>query len=205
MGKRNLELAIKSFPHVDFQVSWKPFFLNPYLPEEGIPLDLYMQQKYGRSGRDLSAAAQYLRQAGARVGIKFLEASQRKVYPTLRSHLLTEFVGQQAGLQAQNDVVEQLFNAYFEKGENINSVPFLLSIAKNVGVDKEDELRAYLESKEGRKLIESQDDDAKTRGIHGVPFFTISRPNGRKRLTLSGGQPSEAFVEVFEELGFSKQ
>ncbi len=31
----------------EFRIHWKPFLLNPYVPEEGIPLGDYMRMKFG--------------------------------------------------------------------------------------------------------------------------------------------------------------
>ena len=40
------------------------------------------------------------------------------------------------------------------------------------------------------------------RGVSGVPFFIVS--DGKKRFKLSGAQPPEAFLEVFEDLGIDE-
>ena len=40
------------------------------------------------------------------------------------------------------------------------------------------------------------------RGVSGVPFFIVS--DGKKRFKLSGAQPPEAFLEVFEDLGIEE-
>ena len=48
MGKRHLEEAIQGFKNeLEFEITWKPFFLNPNTPESGIPLLQYLAQRYG--------------------------------------------------------------------------------------------------------------------------------------------------------------
>ncbi len=48
MGKHHLEEAIKNFSgDVSFEVNWRPFFLNPATPDEGIPVLDYLARKYG--------------------------------------------------------------------------------------------------------------------------------------------------------------
>jgi predicted DsbA family dithiol-disulfide isomerase len=48
VGKRHLEEAIKTFSgDVSFEVNWRPFFLNPATPDEGIPVLEYLGRKYG--------------------------------------------------------------------------------------------------------------------------------------------------------------
>ena len=32
---------------LSFEVTWKPFFLNPTTPEGGVPLEQYLAKKYG--------------------------------------------------------------------------------------------------------------------------------------------------------------
>ena len=39
----------------EFQVRWKPFLLNPFLPEQGIPVVEYFKMKFGEQ-----AAARFL-------------------------------------------------------------------------------------------------------------------------------------------------
>lgn len=202
VGKRHLDTALKAFPHLDVQVEWKPFFLNPHIPEGGVPVLQYLEQKYGKS-RDFTAVAQHLRETGAKAGITFMDSSQRRVYPTMRSHRLVELARRKGGLQLQGQVVEDLFHRYFELGSDISDTALLSEVARDNGIDQE-EARKFLASDEDVDAVKKLDDEAKSRYINGVPFFTISRPGLRKKLTLSGGQPVEAFVEVIEELGFSK-
>ena len=48
IGRRYLEAAIKSFDKdASITVIWKPFLLNPDMPDEGIPLLKYMADKFG--------------------------------------------------------------------------------------------------------------------------------------------------------------
>ena len=54
-----------------FEVTWKPFFLNPTTPESGIPLIQYLTQKYGpRAGAMAKDGTSPLTKAGMNVVIK---------------------------------------------------------------------------------------------------------------------------------------
>ena len=54
-----------------FEVTWKPFFLNPTTPESGIPLIQYLTQKYGpRAGAMAKDGTSPLTKAGLNVVIK---------------------------------------------------------------------------------------------------------------------------------------
>ena len=50
VGKRHLEEAMKAFSDsLSFEVTWKPFFLNPSTPETGVSLEQYLSKRYGAS------------------------------------------------------------------------------------------------------------------------------------------------------------
>ena len=53
-----------------FEVTWKPFFLNPTTPESGVPLLQYLTQKYGpRAGAMAKDGTSPLTKAGLNVVI----------------------------------------------------------------------------------------------------------------------------------------
>ena len=53
-----------------FEVTWKPFFLNPTTPESGVPLIQYLTQKYGpRAGAMAKDGTSPLTKAGLNVVI----------------------------------------------------------------------------------------------------------------------------------------
>ena len=48
IGKRSLDTAISHLKDdFEFNIHWKPFLLNPVMPEEGIPLMDYFRVKFG--------------------------------------------------------------------------------------------------------------------------------------------------------------
>lgn len=50
VGKRHFDAAAEHLKdNVDFHIRWKPFLLNPYVPDEGIPLGDYMRMKFGEA------------------------------------------------------------------------------------------------------------------------------------------------------------
>jgi len=195
---------MRNFPHATFRVKWMPFFLNPHLPEGGMKLTDYLEEKYGKG--DFSASAQHLMQAGTKAGILFVPSESRRVYPTMRSHRLVEFVKKldDENCTKQNQIIEVLFSLYFEQNADISSLDVLEKAAESAGIDTAG-LRNYLMGHDDEELIAKQDRMAKGGKIHGVPHFTISKEGQRKKIDLSGGQPPEAFIEAFEEVGLIKR
>ena len=47
IGQKRLQAALTQFPDVDFAITWKPFFLNPDAPKEGISKMDYYLRKFG--------------------------------------------------------------------------------------------------------------------------------------------------------------
>ena len=47
IGKRRIENAIALAADVPVHVNWRPFFLNPWIPPEGIDRSTYLETKFG--------------------------------------------------------------------------------------------------------------------------------------------------------------
>jgi DSBA-like thioredoxin domain-containing protein len=47
IGKRRLEEAIALTPGVNVSINWCPYFLNPWIPREGIDRQTYLETKFG--------------------------------------------------------------------------------------------------------------------------------------------------------------
>ena len=63
IGKKRIENALALVPDVPVEVRWRPFFLNNWVPREGIGRDEYLTAKFGSveaykgiAGRVVSAA-----------------------------------------------------------------------------------------------------------------------------------------------------
>ncbi|KAL6051155.1 Disulfide bond formation protein DsbA [Balamuthia mandrillaris] len=165
----------------------------------------YLQNQYGVKEMS-SSTRDRLERAGNKAGIQFAPPEKDWIYPTLQSHRLVEYAkeldAKEGGntTEKQNAVVEAIFKLYFEQVADISSVDVLVEAAGKVGLNKE-EVRAYLESKRNKQEVMDEYMEAALMGIRGVPHFTISVPGKKKRIRLSGGQPPEAFVDAFDELG----
>lgn len=56
IGKRQLDTAMQHLAdHFEFNIRWKPFLLNTFLPEQGIPVVDYFKLKFGEA-----AAARFM-------------------------------------------------------------------------------------------------------------------------------------------------
>lgn len=152
----------------------------------------FLKMKFGTSDTDeLRRRSEPLRQAGERVGIKWNK--ERKMVNTVDSHCLAEL----AHAQGKGDaMIGELFSAYFERGEDINDVGVLCTLADKVGVSG---ARPCLELGKYRAGVLGGYEAAFKSGITSVPHFTL-RVGAAEPARFSGAQSLEAFAGIISQL-----
>lgn len=202
MAQNRLRTAISeshSNLGAEFCVDWKPFQIDPDTDPNGERFAAYCDRRWGGSGW-----TNHLRSEGRKDNANF---SNWKWWPnTTKAHQFVSFASQKYGVST--DATNQfLFDALYEKGENISLTETLVRIGFDsggilAGKGNTDELRSFLERDEGKdemfkaiKLGRSQ------YSITSVPFFIIEREGSNARpYGLSGAQKSSAFRSTFEKL-----
>jgi predicted DsbA family dithiol-disulfide isomerase len=188
IGKRRLERAVAAHGG-PVAVRWLPFQLNPQMPREGVSRREYRTRKFGSWERSLALDAQ-VAAAGAGEGIHFAFDRMDRTPNTLDAHRLIGLADTEG---VQDAVVEALFRAYFTEGRDIGARQTLFDVAAGAGLDR-GKAEAVLTGGGGQEAIREADDLARRVRVEGVPLFVI---NGR--VTLSGAQPPEAFLEAFRQ------
>jgi len=195
---RNLQKAsIRS--GVDCQVEWEPFLLDSSLPEEGEPYVKHLETKYGAANATrLKWHGNPLVDAGEKVGIKFTK--DRIFYPTLKAHALLEYIKEKFDNEKVNELMEALFQSYFEEGKNINDSETLADIVQTtLGVHKLQALGAVGDTNlQDRIRAKDQMYRSKMR-VKAVPFFIIEQNDGGFPVTFSGAYSSDLLAELLEE------
>jgi predicted DsbA family dithiol-disulfide isomerase len=51
IGKHRLETALTLVPDIPVAINWRPYFLNPWIPREGIGRQTYLETKFGSAER----------------------------------------------------------------------------------------------------------------------------------------------------------
>ena len=187
IGKRRFERALALSGRNDVAISWRPFQLNPDMPPEGMTRDDYIRAKFGGGDRPRQIY-QAIAESGREAGIEFQFSRIRRTPNTVLSHRLIYWSAKQ---ERQDEIVGELFRAYFEDGLDIGSLDVLADCARRAGLNEE-LARKYLESDDGRQEVVASDVYARRLGINGVPCFIVNR-----KYAVSGAQPPSAFVEVF--------
>ena len=187
IGKRRFERALAVSGRNDVAISWRPFQLNPDMPAEGMTRDDYVRAKFGGGDRPRQIY-QAIAESGREAGIEFQFSRIRRTPNTVLSHRLIHWSAKQ---ERQEEVVDELFRAYFEAGLDIGNLEVLVDCARRASLDPE-VAQKYLLSDDGRQEVVASDVYARRLGINGVPCFIVNR-----KYAVSGAQPPSAFVEVF--------
>jgi predicted DsbA family dithiol-disulfide isomerase len=130
------------------------------------------------------------RERGAAVGLTFNFEAIEKAPNTLLSHRLV-YLTPEAQRPA---LLEALFAAYFEHGQDIGDAAVLADVAASVGLDGP-ATAAALAGDGGTTEVLADVAYARQVGISGVPFFIFNQ-----RYALSGAQPVEVMRRVLEEI-----
>lgn len=191
IGKRRFEKALALLgPDFPIRVTWRPFELNPQMPQEGVERRVYRMQKFDSLERSAQMDAQ-VAAAGAEDGLRFRHDLMLRTPNTFTAHRLI-WRAQSAG--AQDAVMERVFRAYFCEGRDIGDVETLAELGSEVGLDR-DETRAFLAGTEGAEDVRRDEAIAQQAGVSGVPNFIA---NGWQ--LFSGAQRSDVIANVLRKV-----
>lgn len=172
-----------------FDVTWRPFELNPDMPISGVDRVSYRTQKFGSWERSQALDAD-VAAAGKRVGINFRHDLMARTPNSFQAHRLILLAGRD---DRQNAVVDALFKAYFTEGRDVGETSVLVEISAEAGLDAERVLK-FLHSNVGADEIRSQEQSAMNAEISGVPTFML---NGE--VIFSGAVGPEAMATYFQK------
>jgi len=189
VGKRRLERALRAIDtsKVDIQVTWRPFQLDPHAPAPGVDKMARYREKFGPR---MEKMLQHLGAIGDKEGINFKFGG--KTGNTFNAHRLAEWA---ARFGKQDAVVEKLFNAYFEREQDISDLSVLEAVAVAAGLPR-DQVAAFLRSQELAAEVQRNVEQAYALGITGVPHFVINN-----KYSFSGAQDADFFVCIFRKIG----
>jgi predicted DsbA family dithiol-disulfide isomerase len=188
LGEKRLEqaLAEEAGPVV---VRWRPYQLDPTIPEGGLDRAEYMEKKFGKSGR-LQSVHENLTRLGAEVGLPFAFDKITRSPNTLDAHRLIRWAAS-AGVQSR--VVDRLFEAYFVEGRDIGDRVVLTEIAAECGLDADLVERLLAEGADS-EVVRQEVEQAQAMGVSGVPFFIFAG-----RLGVPGAQEPSALRQAMAE------
>jgi len=190
IGKRRLEKAIALKPEIPVEVRYQPYFLNPWIPREGIERDDYLTRKFG-SPQKYEQIAQRVAAAAAEEGLTYNVGSLNRQPNTIDCHRLIQWA-QTIGRGAQ--MKQRLMELYFTEGADLTDREVLVQAAASCGLDAA-QVRDLLASEQDVEEIAKAAEAASSAGIQGVPFFIIGGKYG-----VSGAQAPEHLAAAIEQV-----
>ena len=188
IGKKRLEDAVAMKPDVPVELHWRPYFLNDWIPREGISREQYLTTKFGSVDR-YKGIAQRVAAAAQAEGLTYAMDKISRQPNTLDAHRLIRWAGE---IGKAAEMKQTLMDFYFTQGADLTDRDTLVRAASAVGLDA-DETRAALASDKDVAEVEREAEAAKESGIQGVPMFIFDG-----RFALSGAQAPETIAEAIE-------
>jgi predicted DsbA family dithiol-disulfide isomerase len=190
IGKHRIESALALTPDVPVEVHWRPFFLNPWVPREGISRDEYLTAKFG-SPEAYKGIAGRVVAAADEEGLVYRPDLVKRQPNTIDCHRLIHWADAQA---KSAEMKQRLMELYFRDGGDLTDTHVLVQAAADVGLDADD-VRKRLASDEDVELISAQAKDASDKGISGVPTFVFAQ-----KYAVSGAQPAEQLARAIRQV-----
>ena len=186
IGKRRLEKALALTPDIPVAVHFRPYFLNDWIPGEGIDRKDYLTKKFGSVER-YASIAQRVAAAAADEGLTYAIDRISRQPNTLDSHRLILWAGENGARMKQ-----RLMDLYFTEGADLSDREVLVRAAADVGLDP-DRVREQLAGDADVERVTREAESAKDAGIDGVPTFIFGG-----RLAVSGAQAPEYLASAIE-------
>ena len=188
IGKRRIEKAIAMKPDIPVELRFRPYFLNDWIPREGVSRDEYLTAKFGSVER-YKEIAKRVSSAAAEEGLNYAVDKISRQPNTLDCHRLILWAGKN-GNAAQ--MKQRLMDLYFSEGADLTDRKVLAQAAVDCGMQR-DEVERLLASDTDVERVTQEAQSAKAAGIEGVPCFIFGGVSA-----VSGAQSPEYLAAAIE-------
>ncbi len=188
IGKRRLESATALTPDVDVDINWRPYFLNDWIPRDGIDRQTYLETKFGSVER-YAVIAERIAAAAAMEGLVYNPDKIARQPNTLDCHRLILW---SRSATDPGRMKQRLMELYFAEGADLSDPRVLIQAAADCGMDG-DLVRRLLASDADIERIETEVTSAKEAGIDGVPCFIFG-----SSVIVTGAQSPEYLASAIE-------
>jgi predicted DsbA family dithiol-disulfide isomerase len=169
LGVRRLRRTLRSRPDLLFELTWRPFLLNPDMPRAGMSRGDYVVRKFGGEDRARRLYTS-IAEIGRTEGVLFRFERIRRTPSSVDAHRLVRWAGRYG---RAGEMVEALFSAHFTDGHDIGDVAVLIAVAAACGLEP-GTARRFLVGDEDVDLVHAENLRAHRLGINGVPCFVIA-------------------------------
>lgn len=164
---------------------FRPYQLNPDLPEGGVDRHAYYAHKFP-DRRRLASAREAIRANARESGFDFDPSAPPRLPNTLKAHQLIA-AAQEFNLQERAALA--LYEAFWDDLEDIGDDETLVAIGERIGMSEANVIAAL--SKTG---VIAEAEAFRRAGVSGVPTFIVGERTG-----FSGGMPPASMIEALKE------
>ena len=165
------------------EVEWRPFYLRPDTPPEGMDLPDYIKR-----ARD-NGSEERLRMMAEMHGMEF--RSTERIYNTRLAHEATEYAREHG---KANEFHHIIFRKVYAEGFDPAQWDVLRSAAEEAGLDAND-MQSVVEGGKYTEEVAGQVNWAQHIGVTGVPTYVIN-----DKYAIVGAQPYEAFKSALGQI-----
>ena len=188
VGFIHLQMALQQFKGDRPEIILRSFELEPDIAiNSGETQHEAVMRKYRQSApqarQTLDSATNAGRIAGLTIDFEKVISTN-----TFNAHRLIHYA---ETLQLGPAMKTRLFRAYFSEGKHIGDKTVLVTLAEELGIDA----RAVMDSDRFAAEVRRDEHKSYSMGIRAVPYVLCN-----ERFTLSGAQPAETYLELFNEL-----
>ncbi|MDX2321212.1 MAG: DsbA family oxidoreductase [Moritella sp.] len=171
IGHHRIAEAIRLNASAPNNVQYRAFQLNPNLPEAGIPRATYRERKFGsmeESRRRDNIVVNIANNEGLKINFDNISLTPN----TRRAHRAIKIAEAQS--KDSSALYDQIFSAYFTKGQDIGDTQVLIELAAKLDVTlTEEQLNSNATNID--KTIDKDIADAHSVGLTAVPFVVDSK------------------------------
>ena len=188
LGVRRLIRTLRRRPDILFDLTWRPFLLNPDMPRVGMPRPDYVVRKFGGEDRARRLYAT-ITEVGRNEGVQFRFDRIRRTPSSIDAHRLVRYATRYS---RADEMVEALFAAHFTDGHDLGDHEVLSAIAASFGMDPL-AVRRFLASDEESEAVHADNLRAHRLGINGVPCFVLDGNHA-----IAGAQEPEVIERLLD-------
>lgn len=184
-------------------IRWRPFELNPDMPESGEEQGAHLKRKYGRSDEEGKAAQGKMKEIAAEAGVSLSyegddapdgEKRVGMMWNTRDAHKLLSFALEEAGPQVQTQLKLAMFKAHFNQRKDMSDHDVLLDLAAEAGLHRL-AAKAALTDADLEARVEAEERQAWDLNISGVPAMIV---NGK--FMIPGAQAPDVYVNALRRV-----
>ncbi len=188
IGKHRLEMALDLTSDIAVDINWRPYFLNSWVPREGIDRRTYLETKFG-SADHYGVIAERIAAAAAMEGLRYAPEKISRQPNTLDCHRLILW---SRSATDPAHMKQRLMELYFAEGGDLSDPKVLIQAAVDCNMDG-DLVRRLLASDADVDRVEGEANSAKEAGIDGVPCFVFGGS-----VIVTGAQSPEYLASAIE-------